>query len=66
MTLDYEVTMVGGPCDRCGKAEDARPWRFTLTITHYGRTIRFPWLCVPCIKREKEKAWKARREVLAT
>ena len=57
------LEMINAHCDRCGKvSESLRPFKLSETITHRGKRIEFPWLCLRCLMAEKKKWWALKED----
>ncbi len=55
------VTMLNARCDRCRRqTQELHPFKLSEVITFRKKEIQSPWLCLRCMKIEKEKWWKAR------
>ena len=56
------ITLIDA-CDRCGKVmAKLHPFKLSEAIAYRGKEIRFPWLCLACMKVEKKKWWDRKKE----
>ena len=62
MTTITKVRLIDDDCDRCGKrTPELMAFKLSSTITHRGRVIEYPWLCLKCFVAEKKKWWATKQ-----